>query len=84
MSRAEITTPPLRGVVDLFYADDAFRLQLEQTPGSVNGHHAKLGGLLLHLFEVTPIARNTATPTNSSLGSRKRGSSVQPTIAEAE
>jgi 3'-5' exoribonuclease len=58
--RAEMTTPALRRVVDLFYADDNFRLQLERTPGSVRGHHAKLGGLLLHVFEVTSIARQTA------------------------
>ena len=59
-------TPTLRRVVDLFYADDNFRLQLEQTPGSVNGHHAKLGGLLLHLFEVTSIARNMAKTMNAN------------------
>ncbi len=58
--RAELTTPALRRVVDLFYADDEFRLRVERTPGSVRGHHAKLGGLLLHLFEVTSIARQTA------------------------
>jgi 3'-5' exoribonuclease len=58
--RAEIATPPLRQVVDLFFSDDNFRLAFEKTPGSVNGHHAKLGGLLLHVFEVTSIARQTA------------------------
>ncbi|HEV7994432.1 MAG TPA: hypothetical protein VGP25_21600 [Gemmatimonadaceae bacterium] len=41
--RAEIMTPVLRRAVDLFYADDDFRLKLELTLGSVNGHHAKLG-----------------------------------------
>jgi 3'-5' exoribonuclease len=64
--RAEIATPPLRQVVDLFFADDNFRVRLEQTPGSVNGHHAKLGGLLLHLFEVTSIARNMAKTMNAN------------------
>ena len=58
--RAELTTPALRRLVDLFYADDAFRTAFEQTPGSVRGHHAKLGGLLLHVVEVTSIARATA------------------------
>ena len=66
--RAEIATPPLRQVVDLFYADDSFRVRLEQTPGSVNGHHAKLGGLLLHVFEVTSIARNMAKTMNAIAG----------------
>lgn len=61
-----MATATLRRVVDLFYADDDFRLRLEQTPGSVNGHHAKLGGLLLHVFEVTSIARNMATTMNAN------------------
>ena len=58
--RAELTTPALRRLVDIFYADDAFRLRFELTPGAVRGHHAKLGGLLLHVFEVTSIAKSTA------------------------
>jgi 3'-5' exoribonuclease len=58
--RAEITTPALRRIVDLFYGDDDFRLNLERTPGAVRGHHAKLGGLLLHVYEVTSIAKHTA------------------------
>ena len=58
--RAEMATPALRRLVDLFYDDDDFRLRFELTPGSVRGHHAKLGGLLLHVFEVTSIARQTA------------------------
>jgi 3'-5' exoribonuclease len=65
--RAEISTPALRRAVDLFYADDNFRLMLELTPGSVNGHHAKLGGLLLHVFEVTSIARATAKTMNANV-----------------
>src|SRR5215208_5723308 len=65
--RAEILTPTLRQVVDLFYADDAFRLRVELTPGSVNGHHAKLGGLLLHIFEVTSIAKSMAKTMNANV-----------------
>ena len=65
--RAEISTPTLRRVVDLFYMDHAFRLSVELTPGSVNGHHAKLGGLLLHIFEVTSIARATAKTMNANV-----------------
>jgi len=61
-----VSTPALRRAVDLFYADDNFRLQLEETPGSVNGHHAKLGGLLLHVFEVTSIARSMARTMNAN------------------
>lgn len=58
--RAEITSVTLRRIVDLFYADDEFRVRLERTPGSVSGHHAKLGGLLQHVVEVATIARATA------------------------
>jgi 3'-5' exoribonuclease len=59
-TRNEIRSPRLRRVVDLFFGDDAFRVQFEQTPGSTAGHHAKIGGLLLHVFEVTSIAKQTA------------------------
>jgi len=58
--RGEMTSATLRRIVDLFYADDQFRVRLERTPGSVSGHHAKLGGLLQHLVEVATIARATA------------------------
>ena len=58
--RAGIVSPTVRLAVDLFFGDDAFRLQFERTPGAVNGHHAQLGGLLLHVFEVTSIARHIA------------------------
>lgn len=58
--RAEMMSAPLRRIVDLFYADDEFRTRLERTPGSVAGHHAKMGGLLQHIIEVASIARATA------------------------
>jgi len=58
--RSEIRSAPLRTVVDLFFADDAFRLRFERTPGSPAGHHAKLGGLLLHVYEVVSIGKATA------------------------
>jgi 3'-5' exoribonuclease len=58
--RTGITAPSIRRAVDLFFADDAFRLAFERTPGSVNGHHAQIGGLLLHVIEVTSIARHIA------------------------
>jgi 3'-5' exoribonuclease len=58
--RGEVESAKLRRVLDLFFGDDAFRVQFERTPGSTGGHHAKLGGLLLHVFEVTNIARQTA------------------------
>jgi len=58
--RYAIAAPSVRRAVDLFFADDAFRVQFERTPGSVTGHHAQLGGLLLHTFEVASIARHIA------------------------
>jgi 3'-5' exoribonuclease len=58
--RADVESRTLRRVLDLFFRDDGFRLQFERVPGSTSGHHAKLGGLLLHTYEVTNIARQTA------------------------
>lgn len=58
--RAEIESATLRRVLDLFFADDDFRVRFERTPASTGGHHAKLGGLLLHVYEVTNIAKQTA------------------------
>jgi 3'-5' exoribonuclease len=58
--RVDVESRTLRRVLDLFFGDDGFRLRFEQTPGSTSGHHAKLGGLLLHTYEVTNIARQTA------------------------
>lgn len=64
--RADIESRTLRRVLDLFFSDDGFRLRFEQAPGSTNGHHAKLGGLLLHTYEVTNIARQTARTMSAS------------------
>lgn len=58
--RAEMKSTTLRRVVDLFFADDNFRVQFEKAPGSPTGHHSQLGGLLLHVFEVTSVARHSA------------------------
>jgi 3'-5' exoribonuclease len=58
--RADFKSASIRRVVDLFFADDEFRVRFERAPGSVNGHHAKLGGLLLHVWEVASIARHSA------------------------
>ena len=58
--RYAIAAPTVRRAVDLFFADDAFRVQFERTPGSVKGHHSQLGGLLLHTYEVASIARHIA------------------------
>jgi 3'-5' exoribonuclease len=59
-TRSEMESRTLRRVLDLFFADDDFRVRFERTPASTGGHHAKLGGLLLHIYEVTSIARQAA------------------------
>jgi 3'-5' exoribonuclease len=66
-TRAEVQSARLRRVLELFFCDDEFRLRFERTPGSVSGHHAKLGGLLLHVYEVTSIARTAARTTRANL-----------------
>lgn len=59
--RAEIRSNTIRSIVDLFFADDNFRLQFEKTPGAPGGaHHSRLGGLLQHTYEVTSIAKTSA------------------------
>ncbi len=60
-SRAKLTAPRLRAVLDLFYADDCFRERYEQCPGAPGtGHHASIGGLLQHTCEVALIGRQMA------------------------
>lgn len=58
--RASVESATLRRVIDLFFADEAFRERFERTPGSTRGHHAKIGGLLMHVYEVTNIAKQIA------------------------
>lgn len=58
--RFAISSPTIRRAVDMFFADDEFRVRFERTPGSVTGHHSQLGGLLLHVYEVASIARHIA------------------------
>jgi 3'-5' exoribonuclease len=65
--RAEIVRPRLAATLDLFYADDEFRLQYEACPASLNGHHALLGGLLKHTVEVASIARAIARACRAEL-----------------
>lgn len=59
--RAEMKGP-LRRAVDLFFGDDTFRERFARAPGATRGHHAQIGGLLLHSCEVANIAR-TAVQT---------------------
>jgi 3'-5' exoribonuclease len=58
--RSEMRPAALRAATDLFFADDAFRAAFERTPGAPRGHHAQIGGLLMHVMEVGAIVRNAA------------------------
>jgi 3'-5' exoribonuclease len=59
-TRNDVKSATLKRVLGLFFDDDAFRVAFEKTPGSTGGHHAKIGGLLMHVYEVTNIAKQTA------------------------
>jgi 3'-5' exoribonuclease len=58
--RTAIRSGRLRRAVDLFFADDVFRAAFENSPAAPVGHHARVGGLLLHVVEVGNIARTAA------------------------
>jgi 3'-5' exoribonuclease len=58
--RGEMRSKQLRAAVDLFFADDVFREKFERAPGAPRGHHAQIGGLLMHVVEVANIARAAA------------------------
>lgn len=58
--RRELRAPRLRAVLDLFYENAEFRAQYERCPASPVGHHAMLGGLLQHTWEVVAMARAIA------------------------
>jgi 3'-5' exoribonuclease len=58
--RRAIGAPRLRRTVDLFFEDAAFRARFEACPASTSGHHAELGGLLRHTYEVASIGRAIA------------------------
>ena len=58
--RGDIRPGGLARVIALFYDDPAFRSRYEKCPGSPAGHHAALGGLLRHTFEVAAIGRAIA------------------------
>jgi 3'-5' exoribonuclease len=55
--RSQISAPRLKGALARFYEDESFRARYEVCPASVSGHHAALGGLLRHTWEVASIAR---------------------------
>jgi len=64
--RRDIGSARLKRVLALFYDDEPFRLSFERTPASINGHHCKVGGLLLHVWEVAYMARHIAKAMRAS------------------
>ncbi|MEP7326329.1 MAG: HD domain-containing protein [Gemmatimonadota bacterium] len=58
--RVGMSAPRLRAVIDLFYEDPGFRQAYGECPASLGGHHARLGGLLQHTWEVACIGRSVA------------------------
>lgn len=65
--RVALTSARLRAALDLFFADDVFRQDFERAPGSTSGHHAQVGGLLLHSVEVATIAQAIARTMNANI-----------------
>jgi 3'-5' exoribonuclease len=65
--RLGIRGPRLRATLDVFYADSRFRRDYETCPASTAGHHAALGGLLRHTWEVAAIGRAIATSSGADL-----------------
>ncbi len=51
----QIANPHLRGLVEYFFDDPAFRMRFRQAPAARRIHHAYLGGLVEHVLEVLHI-----------------------------
>jgi 3'-5' exoribonuclease len=58
--REAMAAPRLRRTLAVFYDDPDFRARYAACPASTAGHHAQLGGLLRHTWEVARIARAIA------------------------
>ena len=50
--RAGIQSPHLRALLAILFDDKDFRASFSRCPGSLSGHHGKIGGLLQHTCEV--------------------------------
>jgi 3'-5' exoribonuclease len=58
--RHEIASARLKRVLSLFFDDEPFRLRFERAPASIGGHHSRIGGLLMHVWEVAFIGKGMA------------------------
>ncbi len=55
----EVYDSRLRGLLDSFLEDSAFRAEFRRAPCTRNGHHAYLGGLIEHTVAVATLAQET-------------------------
>jgi 3'-5' exoribonuclease len=53
---ADLEDPYLKTIVEHFYHDDNFRSDLQEAPAATRVHHAYIGGLLEHTYEVLLLA----------------------------
>jgi 3'-5' exoribonuclease len=53
---ASLQDPHLKMLVEYFFHDDEFRKAFQETPAATRIHHALIGGLLEHTFEVLHLA----------------------------
>jgi 3'-5' exoribonuclease len=53
---AAIQDPYLQRLVQYFYADPEFRREFQEAPAGIRIHHAFIGGLLEHTFEIIQLA----------------------------
>ncbi|HWA16990.1 MAG TPA: HD domain-containing protein [Gemmatimonadales bacterium] len=60
--RSQIQSPHLRSVLAIFFDDNDFRASFSRCPGSLSGHHGKIGGLLQHTCEVGHFSLTLAEP----------------------
>jgi len=57
ITKNEATNPFLRSLLDIFLGDPVFESQFKRSPAAMYIHHATLGGLLEHTWEVVRICR---------------------------
>jgi 3'-5' exoribonuclease len=53
---ASIQNPHLKAILEYFFQDDEFRTAYQEAPAATRVHHAYIGGLLEHIYEVLQLA----------------------------
>jgi len=61
LAREEVHDPDLKRLLDAFLSDGEFRAAFRRAPGTRNGHHAYLGGLIEHTVAVGTLATELRT-----------------------